>query len=104
MPEQLLILAGSWVLGRVGAELVKAGGKFLDRVAGPSADELGLHYGDKVKQWRLRNLMATAGMAQLLLQERNAEAQEIPPQILWPMLERLSLSDDESLSARWAAL
>lgn len=100
-----LIIAGStWVAAKVGTEIVKAGGALLTRIAGPSADELGEHYRDRVRAWRSENLIATAAKAQKILEDRGAVAQEVPPRLLWPMLEDLSLCDDETLTDRWAAL
>lgn len=104
MAEELFVLAATWVAGKVGAEIVKVGGSLLTKVAGPSADELGAHYGERVKAWRATNLFQGAARAQGLLTERGVEAREIPLPVLWPLLERMSLCDDEMLSEQWAEL
>jgi len=102
--DQWVLAAGTWAAGSIGAQIVKVGGEFLSRVAGPTADEMGRDFAVTYRQWRQKNALNIAASASKILESRQVEPREIPPSIFWPMLEKASLCDDVTLAELWAQL
>jgi hypothetical protein len=71
---------------------------------GPAATEIGIFWGDSVKEWRRKKsdrvIIETAETAALAGLRLNPVA----PRLLFPILEAASLQDDEDLHRRWVAL
>lgn len=102
--DPITAAASAWVIGRVGAESIKQFGTLLGQIAGPSADEIGQHYAERVRAWRLENLGRIGSATAEKLHERGIEPSEVPARILYPMLDALSKCDDASLGEMWASL
>jgi hypothetical protein len=74
------------------------------KLAGPLAEELGLMFGDKAREYRVRNWISVEKQVRQMLAEANAEPHSIPPRQFLPLLEGASLEDEPTLQERWAAL
>jgi hypothetical protein len=77
---------------------------FLEKIAGPASEEIGLLLQDKVKLYRFKNWYKILGKAKKYLEERKIEPKAIPLRTLLPLLEGASLEDDDYLADKWAAL
>lgn len=84
--------------------LYKAAKPFLAKILGPGADELGEIGRDFIKGKRAKNAERTLADADKLLAETGREPQEVPLNIVVPLLEAASLQDDPTLADLWAAL
>lgn len=89
--------------GSITIVVIKKAGDLLNRICGPTVDELG----QVVRQWsapKLRNLFNVAAKAQESLDTANIEPQQVKMTLLQPIIINSSLEDDETLQERWAAL
>lgn len=59
---------------------------------------------DLVKSWRLKNQIKIIKQAKVILKQNNIEASTVPLKILFPLLEKSSLEEDEALQNKWAKL
>lgn len=84
--------------------IYKAVKPFLDKVAGPGAEEIGEAGRDYIKRIRTRNAEKTVVKASEMLEAVGAEPTLVPLRVLSPVLENASLEDDEFLVNAWAAL
>lgn len=84
-----------------GYELIK---KFLEKLAGPAAEEIGLMLQDQVKLYRFKNQLRILEKAKQYLDEKKISPKSIPLRTLIPLLDGSSLEDDDYLVEKWAAL
>src|SRR5690606_2835341 len=77
---------------------------FLSKLAGPAVSEVGLLLQDKVRLYRLGNQLKMLDKSREMLRQAGIEPESVPFRTLLPLLEGAALEDDESMSARWAAL
>ena len=77
---------------------------FLEKIAGPSAKEVGMLFQDKVRLHRFKNQTRMLGKAHSMLISAGIEPSTIPLKTLLPLLEGASLEENEELSTKWAAL
>lgn len=77
---------------------------FVDRAAGPLADEVGEMLRDKLRDYRRRNLERTVARAQQLLSNAGKFPDSIPSRTLVPIIEGASVEDDPALAEKWAVL
>ena len=84
-----------------GYDLIKS---FLEKIAGPAAEEIGLMFQDKVKFYRLKNQLNILNKAKLYLDKNKIEPKPIPLRTLLALLEGASLEDNDYLADKWAAL
>ena len=80
---------------------------FLKRVLGPIGDASGKVLSRPIEEWHRRRVERAARLttdAATMLEEAGTEAVVVPGRILWPILERGSIEEEESLGRRWAAL
>lgn len=82
----------------------KAAKEFLEKIAGPPAEEFGLFLGDQVRLFRFKKQVKLLADAKEILNQAGADPKKVPLKTLCPILEGASFEDDESMSARWAAL
>ena len=94
MKEELKVLEHS-------LDLIKS---FLEKLAGPAAEELGLILQDKVKLYRFKNQIKIFQRAKKILDEANLKPKPIPLRTLVPLLDGASLEDNEYLANKWSAL
>lgn len=76
----------------------------LHKLAEPAAEELGLLLGDKVREYRLRNLAKILPRVTKMLADAQLDPTPIPPRLSLPAVEAASLEDNTVLQERWAAL
>ena len=85
----------------IGLDLIK---DFLEKLAGPAAEEIGLMLQDQVKLYRFKNQYKILTKAKKFLEDKNIEPKPIPLRTLIPLLEGASLEDNDYLADKWAAL
>lgn len=76
----------------------------LKRLVGPAIDEAGLILQDKVRTYRLKNTVRALDRVRALLRQADIEPRQVPLRVLLPLLDGVSLEDDEFLSEKWARL
>lgn len=78
---------------------------FLKKVCVPLLDELGLMMKDRIRLWRLNNILKTLDKAQGKLEfiKDNLEL-KAPPRIALSIIENASLNDDDEVQELWAGL
>ena len=78
--------------------------EFLEKLLGPAAEEAGLILGDKIKFYRLRNMLNVLEKSKRLLEEEGLSPKAVSLKTLFPLLEYASLEEDAGLQDKWAAL
>jgi hypothetical protein len=78
--------------------------EFLGKIASPPAEEFGLFLGDEVRFYRFKKQVKLLTDAQEILKQAGIDPKKVPLKTLCPILEGAALEEDESMSARWAAL
>ncbi len=76
----------------------------LHRLGAPSATEIGLAFGDKVRVYRVKNWIKTARKTQALLREAGLPVNAVRFRLLLPIIENCSVEDNEALQNLWAGL
>jgi hypothetical protein len=74
------------------------------KLAGPLTDEVGLMFGDKAREYRIRNAVAISQRVKKMLADAHIEPQPIAPRLFLPALQAAVLEDNETLQEKWAAL
>ncbi|MBB4118110.1 hypothetical protein GGR32_000382 [Mesonia hippocampi] len=77
---------------------------FLQKLIGPSVDELGLLFSDNVKLWRLKNQIRNLEKVKKIVDEEKIDIKQVNLKVLIPYLEGVSLEEDETLQDLWAKL
>lgn len=77
---------------------------FIDKIAGPAAEEVGLMLQDSVKVYRMKNQIRLMDKAEAILKKSGRDPKAVPYRVLLPILEKGSLEDNEQLNDKWAAL
>jgi hypothetical protein len=80
---------------------------FLKRVLAPTADAVGKVMAHPIEDWHRRRVERASKLAvdaAVMLDQAGTEPQAVPGRLLWPILERGSLEEDDWLRRRWAAL
>ena len=88
-------------LGKIGAQLIETGERFLTRLFGPLLDEKGRQWAEASRH-RHDNMLKVAGMASRIVGDK--EMQPVPGRVLFPLLNYAGNEDDEELQKKWAAL
>jgi hypothetical protein len=94
-------------LGKVGEKGLEIAKTFLERILGPVSDEVGQAIADPIRAWRARRLQRANAIllaAATLVDDSGTTAQPVAGRILWPLLEKSSVEEDDELQGRWAAL
>jgi hypothetical protein len=76
----------------------------VKKLAGPLADEFGQMFGDRAREYRLKNALKIFHRVQKMLLDAGIDPQPIAPRLFLPVLEAASIEDNETLQSRWAAL
>jgi hypothetical protein len=84
--------------------LVDKAADLLHKLAGPMAEEFGAILGDKVRVYRVKNLVATMQRTERILRDAGLPPNAVPPRLLLPMIENSSVEDDAALQEMWAGL
>jgi Abortive infection alpha/Protein of unknown function (DUF2806) len=90
-------------------EIIKSGAAdkladIIHKLAGPMAEEIGQLLADKIKVYRLKNLIAVGKKIQKILAEAHLSPDAVPPRLFLPILEAASIESDETLQDLWAGL
>jgi hypothetical protein len=90
-------------------EIVKSGAfdklaDIIHKLAGPMAEEVGFMMADKIKVYRLKNLIAVGKKTEKILKEAHLSPDAVPPRLFLPILEAASIENDEALQDLWAGL
>jgi hypothetical protein len=91
-------------------EILKPGGPLdkaadlIHRLTGPVFDEFGAMLADKVRPYRVKNLVSTMQMTERILRDAGLAANAVPPRLLLPIIENSSLEDNDTLQEMWAGL
>ena len=78
--------------------------EFLGKIASPPAEEFGLFLGDQVRFYRFKKQVKLLTDAQEILKHAGVDPKKVSLKTLCPILEGAAIEEDESMSARWAAL
>ena len=76
-------------------------------IAGPVARELGIALSDRVKSWRLNNLISTSERFDRICKEKDLRPENLRPLTIavgLPMLEHAANEEEEELQEAWANL
>jgi len=77
---------------------------FLEKLLGPAAEEAGQILGDKIKFYRVRNMLKVLERSKRLLEEQGLNPKAVSLKALFPLLDHASLEEDAGLQEKWAAL
>ena len=78
--------------------------EFLQKLIGPTVDEIGLVLSENVRLWRLKNQVRILSKAESYLKSKNINPKKISLKVLLPLLDGASLEEEEELSDKWASL
>lgn len=76
----------------------------LQRLVGPSIDEMGLLWQDNVKNWRLKNQIKNLNKVNAIVEKHNINIRHVNLKVLFPYLDGVALEEDEELQNMWANL
>jgi len=76
----------------------------IKRMLGPAADEVGAMLQDRVRQYRYELQLKGVEKAAKMAEEAGFIPNAVPPKILFPLLEGMSMEEDETLHDMWSAL
>lgn len=82
-----------------GLDLIK---DFIGKLIGPTVEEVGLLFSDKIKYYRFKNQVNILIKAEKYVKEKDINIKEIPIKILVPLLENASLEDDSQMQEKWS--
>jgi hypothetical protein len=77
---------------------------FVEKIAGPAAEEVGLMLQDNIKVYRMKNQLRLMDKAESILRKSGRDPKAVPYRVLLPILEKGSLEDNEQLNDKWASL
>lgn len=77
---------------------------FVNKLLGPSINEFGELFADKVKYVRLKNQIKIFNKSRELLEKNGLEPRVLNLKTLVPLIEKSSIEDDELLQDKWANL
>ncbi len=89
-------------LAAVGAAIPFTG--IVKKMLGPAADELAEMWRDRIRLYRYGNQMRCVEKAEKMAEAAGFAPQSVPPKILFPLLEGVSLEDNDEMHTMWAAL
>lgn len=78
--------------------------KFMSKLLGPSVNEYGELFADKVRFRRLKNQIKIFNKTRELLEKNGLEPNELNLKTLIPLIEKSSIEEDELLQDKWANL
>ncbi len=104
IPTAATLIVGIRTFGPSAAKVVE---QFLTGVLAPAARAMGKDLEAGYRDWQQRRIERGQQLAYdsaLMLEQAGVEPQPVPGRVLWPILEKGSLEEDDSLRRRWAAL
>jgi len=79
-------------------------GTLFAKLAGESAEEIGLAFRDSVRVWRWERTLKLAEKVKRIAHKYDIQLNPVKPAILLPILDGAFLEDDAELQDKWAAL
>jgi hypothetical protein len=76
----------------------------VKRMLGPAADELAEMWRDQVRLYRYEKQLKCVQKAEKMAEAAGFSPHAVPPKILFPLLEGVSLEENEDLHTMWSAL
>ena len=76
----------------------------VQKLAGPAAEELGLTFGEHVRQFRIKRELRLLTRTKEMLEEAGISPKQVPLKLLYPLIQNGQLEEDDSLQDKWAAL
>jgi hypothetical protein len=74
------------------------------KLAGPAAEELGLTFGEHIRQFRFNREVRLLTRTKEMLEEAGISPKHVPLKLLYPLIQNGVLEEDDSLQDKWAAL
>jgi hypothetical protein len=96
-PKDLIHYGAATVAGLRVTEIGK-------RMLGPALDELAERFRDRVRVYRYGRQLQLVEKAQNMAERAGYSPRAVPLKLLFPLLEKASLEEDEDLHTKWAAL
>jgi hypothetical protein len=84
-----------------GLEIAKS---FVDKLIMPSVEETGLLMKDHITMWRFKNQVKMLNKAKDYCEKYNIQPKKISLKVLSPLLEYLSLEEEEVMQDKWSIL
>jgi len=76
----------------------------VKRMLGPAADEVAEMWKDQIRLYRYGRQLKCIEKAEQMAKDAGFTPKAVPPKILFPLLEGVSMEEDETLHTMWAAL
>ena len=84
---------------------VKSAVQFVEALCLPAVEEVGLLLRDKVRTWRINNIVSIVEKTQKIIDERGStKSQQAHPRIAIKVIQEGSCIDDSNLQEMWAGL
>lgn len=83
---------------------IDAAKDFLQKLVGPSIEEMGLLLSDNVKVWRFKNQIRNINKVKAIVDKQKVNVKRPEMKVLVSYLEGVSLEEDETLQDMWANL
>lgn len=77
---------------------------FVQKLIGPTADEVGFLFADNLKLWRLKNQIRNLEKVKRIVEAKNIDIRHVNLKVLVPYLDGVALEEDEKLQDMWANL
>ncbi|RDK84655.1 Abi-alpha family protein [Marinirhabdus gelatinilytica] len=84
-----------------GLDLAK---EFLNKLMGPSVEEVGLLVSDNIRVWRFKNQIRLLNNVEKYIKKKKIKPKKVPLKILLPLLENASLEEEPLLNEMWENL
>ena len=84
-----------------GLELAK---DFLEKLIVPTVEETGLLLKDQIASWRFKNQVKILNKARAYCEKHNISPKQVSFKLICPLLEFVSLEEDEKLQDKWSVL
>ena len=78
--------------------------EFTNKLIGPTVEQIGLLFADKIQYFRLKNQIKIVIKAKKFVDSQNIRIKELPIKILAPLLEQGSLEENEDLQDLWSKM
>ena len=89
----------------VSEESIKGVGNFLSKICMPMADEFGSFLKDKVREWKLKNIIKIIEKSEGKLEYKGGELQlKAHPRVVMEILEGGAVQDNDNIQDMWAGL
>src|SRR5512139_73651 len=94
-------------LGKAAEKGIDVAADFLKRILGPAANEVGEALADPIRDFRKRRqerALNVVTVAAEIIELSGHETVPVPGRILWPLLERSSVEENDDLRRIWSRM